>query len=399
MARLNFPGSPTNGQVYTINGNTYTYYSDPGIWKATSFKDAPKGTAATIAIGTVSLLDSDQTPTVTNSGDANSATFNFGLTQGIRGLTGPTGPTGPNGPTGPTGTIAVGTVTTGPAGGSVSVTNSGTSTAAIFDFTIPVGDTGSTGPTGPTGPEGPTGPTGPVGPPGPTNADTLDGIDSLSFLRSDTTDAFTGADMQFGTSSKISFGSQTRQMVDLWASSYGLGVQSNTLYFRAGTRFSWFTGGSHTDTENNAGTGGTVQMTLTGNTLTCSTFSGNATSANFADLAERYHADKEYPIGTVLGIGGKNEVTLYQVGLPLAGVVSENPGLRMNDDDEKQNDPLWPFIALKGRIPVKIHGLAKKGNYIIAGGSGFGIASETYLPGLTVGVAINSGEGQVEVKV
>ncbi|MBQ9631430.1 MAG: hypothetical protein IJV04_00730 [Lachnospiraceae bacterium] len=39
-------------------------------------------------------------------------------------------------------TIAVGTVTTGAAGSSASVTNSGTQNAAVFDFVIPKGDNG-----------------------------------------------------------------------------------------------------------------------------------------------------------------------------------------------------------------------------------------------------------------
>jgi hypothetical protein len=96
---------------------------------------------------------------------------------GSPGPTGATGPTGPSGPTGPTGTaatIAVGTTTTSPAGGNAAVTNSGSSSAAVFDFTIPTGPTGPTGLTGPTGPQGiqgdpgPTGPTGPTGATGPT---------------------------------------------------------------------------------------------------------------------------------------------------------------------------------------------------------------------------------------
>lgn len=70
-------------------------------------------------------------------------------------------------------TIAVGTTTTGAPGSSASVNNSGTDTAAIFNFTIPRGDVGATGATGPagatgaTGPAGPTGPTGATGPQGP----------------------------------------------------------------------------------------------------------------------------------------------------------------------------------------------------------------------------------------
>ena len=72
-------------------------------------------------------------------------------TQGPAGATGATGATGPQGLKGDTGatgtaaTISVGTVTTGNAGTSVSVTNSGTSTAAVLNFTIPKGDTGAAG--------------------------------------------------------------------------------------------------------------------------------------------------------------------------------------------------------------------------------------------------------------
>ena len=78
-------------------------------------------------------------------------------TPGADGSTGPTGATGATGPTGPTGaaaTVAVGSTTTGAAGSSASVTNSGSSSAAVLNFTIPKGDTGATGATGPQGPAG-----------------------------------------------------------------------------------------------------------------------------------------------------------------------------------------------------------------------------------------------------
>lgn len=90
---------------------------------------------------------------------------------GPAGSPGPTGPTGLTGPTGSAGTITVGTTTTSPAGGSASVTNSGTTTAAIFNFTIPTGPTGPSGSPGSGGPPGPPGPASTVpGPPGPTGA-------------------------------------------------------------------------------------------------------------------------------------------------------------------------------------------------------------------------------------
>ena len=55
---------------------------------------------------------------------------------------------GVTGPTGPSSTATIGTVTTLAAGASATVTNSGTSTAAIYNFGIPQGVTGPTGPTG-----------------------------------------------------------------------------------------------------------------------------------------------------------------------------------------------------------------------------------------------------------
>lgn len=96
---------------------------------------------------------------------------------GATGATGPAGSTGPQGPkgdtgsAGPAGTIEIGTVSTGEPGTSASVTNSGTASAAILNFTIPQGPKGDTGATGATGAAGPTGPQGPAGVAGPAGQD------------------------------------------------------------------------------------------------------------------------------------------------------------------------------------------------------------------------------------
>jgi hypothetical protein len=58
---------------------------------------------------------------------------------------GGTGPAGASGPAGADATISIGTVTTGAAGGSASVTNVGSSSAAILNFTIPQGAAGTNG--------------------------------------------------------------------------------------------------------------------------------------------------------------------------------------------------------------------------------------------------------------
>jgi hypothetical protein len=77
--------------------------------------------------------------------------------QGTVGSIGPTGPQGPIGNTGSQGipgnaaTVAVGTTTTGAAGSNAAVTNSGSSAAAVFNFTVPQGIQGLQGNVGPQG--------------------------------------------------------------------------------------------------------------------------------------------------------------------------------------------------------------------------------------------------------
>ncbi len=60
------------------------------------------------------------------------------------------------------------------------------------------------------------------------------------------------------------FGTQRRQMLNLWDSRYGIGIQDFTLYFRTDTHFAWYRGGIHNDGGFNAG-GGTQLMRLENN--------------------------------------------------------------------------------------------------------------------------------------
>ena len=71
---------------------------------------------------------------------------------GPQGVQGATGPQGPQGPSGTSATATAGTTTTGLPGSSASVVNAGTTSAAVFNFTIPRGDQGPSGPIGPAGP-------------------------------------------------------------------------------------------------------------------------------------------------------------------------------------------------------------------------------------------------------
>jgi|GEM_PF-4518037 len=58
---------------------------------------------------------------------------------------------------------------------------------------------------------------------------------------------------------------QLRQMINLWGTSYGIGIQPYTQYFRTEKNFAWYQGGSHDATELASGKDGKVLMTLSGN--------------------------------------------------------------------------------------------------------------------------------------
>lgn len=73
---------------------------------------------------------------------------------GQDGAPGPAGTDGTNGKDGAAATITVGTTTTGEPGTQASVTNSGSASAAVFNFTIPKGEKGDKGDRGPQGEPG-----------------------------------------------------------------------------------------------------------------------------------------------------------------------------------------------------------------------------------------------------
>jgi len=85
---------------------------------------------------------------------------------------------------------------------------------------------------------------------------------------------------------------------------------------------------------------------------------GTATSARYADLAEMYLADKDYPVGTVVKIGGEKEITEFTAldYIRALGTISDKPAFLMNKDLEG-----GVAVALKGRVPVRVVGIIRKG--------------------------------------
>lgn len=113
----------------------------PGPAGPASTVPGPAGAAATVAVGTTTTGLAGTSASVTNSGTSAAAVFNFTIPRGQDGTN------GTNGTNGNAATITVGTTTTGAPATPASVTNVGTSNAAVFNFTIPKGDVGPVGPT------------------------------------------------------------------------------------------------------------------------------------------------------------------------------------------------------------------------------------------------------------
>lgn len=150
-----------------------------------------------------------------------------------------------------------------------------------------------------------------------------------------------------------------------------------------------------------------IQAGINMNTTTNYKFRGTATSAEYADLAERYEADKEYEPGTVVILGGAKEVTqsLQANDEYVFGVVSTAPGFEMNS--AAGTDATHPYIALAGRVPCKVVGKIHKGQRIVSSNTpghamadgGAGVLDYRLVIGRALADKTDVGEGIVEIVV
>lgn len=134
-------------------------------------------------------------------------------------------------------------------------------------------------------------------------------------------------------------------------------------------------------------------------------FHGTATSALYADLAERYHADAVYEYGTVVKIGGAKEITATDKEYcdDVFGIISEKPAFAMNSG--AGNSATHPYVALSGRVPVRVVGKVNKGDRLVssnvpghamAGGKGL---NWQYVIGRALEDKVNDEPGIIEAVV
>jgi hypothetical protein len=144
---------PSSGSSISVSfdskENTSTSH-DPEL-TVSLISAGPPGQAATLSVGSTTTLAPGSLASVSNSGTSSAAVLNFAIPQGAQGLQ---GAQGTQGPAGSAATVVAGSTVTLPAGLQAIVTNSGTSNAAILNFQIPQGTQGTPGTPGTAGTNG-----------------------------------------------------------------------------------------------------------------------------------------------------------------------------------------------------------------------------------------------------
>ena len=162
-------------------------------------------------------------------------------------------------------------------------------------------------------------------------------------------------------------------------------VTVNASMLSASTAFSAagnITGGNLTVSTGTVTLGNVVNSNSTGvgnigsSTTAFNTVFALATSAQYADLAERYAADAVLEPGTVVDLGGTHEITRSQQDLSDAvfGVISTSAAYMMNNG--AGSDATHPLVAIAGRVPVKVIGTVQKGNRLVSAGNGVARAAQ-----------------------
>lgn len=100
--------------------------------------------------------------------------------------------------------------------------------------------------------------------------------------------------------------------------------------------------------------------------IRCRIVNATATSAQYADIAERFAADAPMTEGAVVMLGGTQEITetSEELSEKVFGVISSKPAYMMNSG--AGNNESHPFVAMTGRTPVRVIGAVNKGDRIVS---------------------------------
>jgi hypothetical protein len=221
-----------------------------------------------------------------------------------------------------------------------------------------------------------------------TDSQLLDGLDSTDFLSAISNDTTTGT-LGILNDAGLSVGADQDARIT---------VTNNDVFFRNQTQ-----DGNLVIQVNSGGVNTTVATIFGGNSVadfgtrlgaasivhTAANGVGNigssasyfnqvfaqATTALYADVAERFASDIEYEPGTVVELGGSAEITMVKkdASEQVFGVISTRPAFTMNGGAGE--NATHPPVAMTGRVPVKVAGAVCKGDRLISAGDGMARAA------------------------
>ena len=224
-----------------------------------------------------------------------------------------------------------------------------------------------------------------------TDAQLLDGLDSTQFLRSDVNSTTSGT-LGVINDSGLTVGLDQDARISVTTATSEVILQNQTQDANLTLRVN--DGGVPTNALQVVGATGVVVVPAfqvgnitnnnangVGNIGSASNFFNTvfarATSAQYADVAERFAADEVMMPGTVVELGGAKEITVAKGELSdrIFGVISTEPAFTMNAGAGEETT--HPAVAMTGRVPVRVIGSVKKGDRLVSAGDGIARAART----------------------
>jgi hypothetical protein len=190
-----------------------------------------------------------------------------------------------------------------------------------------------------------------------TDSQALGGIAASSFMRTDANTTTTGT-LSVLNNTGLSVGASSNFRASISGNDVTLRNQTTggNLYFGVNVA------GNTTPTLVMYGANGAI--------------SGNQINANYADVAERFEADEAMAPGTVVELGGINEITQVadELSEKVFGVISTRAAYLMNSN--AGSDATHPPVAMTGRVPVNVVGQVLKGERLVSAGNGVARAAQ-----------------------
>ena len=181
-------------------------------------------------------------------------------------------------------------------------------------------------------------------------------------------------------------GSTATEMPLLWAWDESFADDGTTIHGNSGGAFTAFRR-AEGSTEGPSGTANLVD-------IRANVVHALATSAQYADVAERFEADAPMATGAVVEVGGSAEITetTSELSDNVFGVISDQPAYAMNA--AAGNSDSHPFVAMTGRTPVRVTGVVTKGQRLVSssvkGCARAAATGETISPFHVIGRALES---------